>query len=626
MCVSIKKIIAIILSALVAFSTMVLNPSAAQFKGYSVTTSNSSPRILSTLTTRWSDTKNSYMYIDGENYVIVNIRNNISVTVYTKDFNVVSEKTLELELPVWGGFYSGTTYNYMVFCQNNTEESTTKDVFRITKYDKNFNKISHTSIIGSQCNTTIPFDAGSVSMAESGNELTVHTARERFTSDDGLNHQSQFTVVLNTETMTPINNLKLFQDNHVSHSFNQFVQYDNGARVLVDHGDAYPRSVVLSKYLGTSYYGYEQYTEINLFEIPGATGANCTGVFVNGFEVSTNNYIVSINTIDHSKVTSYNSFYMEGLDSDCRNAVLLISDKDNTLSENVKKVYLTDYANDEAHAAAPYLIKLSDQWFVAMWMEYDTTTDYYVEDGIRYVIVDENGNKLTDVKKIDGDYYFSDCQPICANNQIIWYYDISATERQICTLDISEELQQLSHSHSLEKVEATPSTCTQQGTIEHYICKLCNKTFKDSAGTVSANEEIFLDLIPHTGGTATCTEKAICSVCQNPYGALKDHIAGDWETVLSATPSAPGKNVKKCTVCDTVLDEEEIEFIACLGDVNSNGEINSSDALLVLQYAVGLIQFDETTFALADVNKNKEITSSDALSILQFAVGLINKL
>ncbi len=51
----------------------------------------------------------------------------------------------------------------------------------------------------------------------------------------------------------------------------------------------------------------------------------------------------------------------------------------------------------------------------------------------------------------------------------------------------------------------------------------------------------------HTGGTATCTEYAICSNCNKPYGELLAHTPGDAATCTSE---------QKCTVCGTVIAEK----------------------------------------------------------------------
>lgn len=60
-------------------------------------------------------------------------------------------------------------------------------------------------------------------------------------------------------------------------------------------------------------------------------------------------------------------------------------------------------------------------------------------------------------------------------------------------------------------------------------------------------------------------------------------------------------------------------YARLVGDVNSDGSTNSSDALAVLQYSVGII--DTINEKYADVNEDKSINSSDALIILQISVG-----
>ncbi|MEE1065592.1 MAG: dockerin type I domain-containing protein [Acutalibacteraceae bacterium] len=56
-----------------------------------------------------------------------------------------------------------------------------------------------------------------------------------------------------------------------------------------------------------------------------------------------------------------------------------------------------------------------------------------------------------------------------------------------------------------------------------------------------------------------------------------------------------------------------------VGDVNSDGKANSSDALEILRFAVGLT--DEINKTYADINADSVINSSDALLVLNIAVG-----
>lgn len=58
------------------------------------------------------------------------------------------------------------------------------------------------------------------------------------------------------------------------------------------------------------------------------------------------------------------------------------------------------------------------------------------------------------------------------------------------------------------------------------------------------------------------------------------------------------------------------------GDINGDGKVNSMDALIVLQYSVGL-SVDIKNFRAGDVNGDMILNSVDALIILQVSVGLI---
>lgn len=65
----------------------------------------------------------------------------------------------------------------------------------------------------------------------------------------------------------------------------------------------------------------------------------------------------------------------------------------------------------------------------------------------------------------------------------------------------------------------------------------------------------------------------------------------------------------------------QVVFAADLGDVNGDRKINSSDALMVLQYSTRMIELNSTQKTAADVNGDGKINSSDALEILKYSIG-----
>lgn len=84
-----------------------------------------------------------------------------------------------------------------------------------------------------------------------------------------------------------------------------------------------------------------------------------------------------------------------------------------------------------------------------------------------------------------------------------------------CTVTVS-----CAHTNK-STVPAKDSTCTVKGWDEYKECDDCGQLFDTS--DVEIDEIPFLNLAKHTGGTATCTEQAVCSVCHQPYGNYAAH-------------------------------------------------------------------------------------------------------
>lgn len=363
--------------------------------------------------TRWGRTIISYLQINNDKTIsVIEAKNKVvAIETYDEQYNLIDSKSIENELPIFGAFYSGENYNYIVFGQGNHEEDNNKEVIRIVRYDKSFKRVDSVSIKGGESNTIEPFDAGSGKMSEHGNTLVFHTSHLRYTTVDGSNHQSELTIIVNTQTMTVTNALGRFQGNYVSHSFDQYVLFDGNRHVLIDHGDAHPRSIVLNKENG------ETYDEVDLFKIPGKIGANCTGVSVGGFEISSEDYIVAMNTIDHSLVSEYNSFNMVGLKIDQRDIILCTLPRNNVQASMVKQITVAKYIGSDKLASIPQLVKISDEMLMVMWQEYDNK---HVIGALKYVLVDKNGNTIGEIQTINN-FKLSRCKPLFAMNKIIWY-------------------------------------------------------------------------------------------------------------------------------------------------------------------------------------------------------------
>lgn len=128
----------------------------------------------------------------------------------------------------------------------------------------------------------------------------------------------------------------------------------------------------------------------------------------------------------------------------------------------------------------------------------------------------------------------------------------------------------------------------------------------------------------------TCTVNGIYSCKCNHCGLVfeeeieaKGHPEGEWIYDKRPSYDKTGIKHKVCTVCG---GKYELNTVAekVVPDINGDGNINSSDALLILQTAVGsAVYVSPEGLFNSDANGDTKINSSDALIVLQISVGKI---
>lgn len=323
-------------------------------------------------------------------------------------------RQLAPELPIYGGFYSGSDAYYIVTGQKNEEESDTVECYRITKYDKNWNRIGSAGLY--DCNTFLPFRAGCVRMTEADGYLFVRTSHQMYLSSDGLRHQANVTIQFDenklviTDSYTDVMNSKY---GYVSHSFNQFIKTEGNHLVAVDHGDAYPRSIVLTEYqtdftngqfISNMNYWKNPCKSTDLFEFTGEIGDNATGASVGGFEVTDSAYLVAANSINQEDTSDDRSRH------DYRNVCIVgKSKRDGHTFVN----WLTNLEGDLS-ATTPYLVKINDNKYLVMWSYQKRSVG-----AIDYTYIDADGSQISPVYTMNG--MLSDCEPVYINDTVVWY-------------------------------------------------------------------------------------------------------------------------------------------------------------------------------------------------------------
>ncbi len=122
------------------------------------------------------------------------------------------------------------------------------------------------------------------------------------------------------------------------------------------------------------------------------------------------------------------------------------------------------------------------------------------------------------------------------------------------------------------------------------------------------------------------------------FNAAADAVKAT-DTVVNPDCTTNGYTVYKCSLCDKEIHAEFVPalghnfengkctrcgLVKLTGDVDENGAVDASDALIALQVAAKLFIPTETQIADADVNKDGSVDASDALIILQKAAKLID--
>ena len=464
-----KRMLSIVLSGAMAVSTAV---SAGSFSAFAVAqcVAYSGSNVNAQDYVQWSDTVKSYLTVcDNGNYMRVQsgaIEGKLLVEYYSSDFEPLSTKLIDNELPIFGAFYDSGNNYYVLSGQENPKQNDSLEVFRITKYDKNWNKIKSCGLYGA--NTTVPFDAGSARMTHSGDHLLVRTCHEMYKSSDGNNHQSNVTIEVDMPSMTITDSYTGIMNvdyGYVSHSFNQFIKTDGNHIVALDHGDAHPRSAVLVKYNSDFTTGkffpsyFEQVSNIDVVTYPEYTAGhyNYTGAAIGGFDVSSSSYIVAQSTVDLDYINT----------SETRNVYVSAVSKD--LSTN-KLNKITSYAEGTDSASAPQLVKINDNSFLLLWAR-DTK--------VSCVKLNADGTVNGSIHTFEGS--LSDCQPVIKNGRAVWYvYDknnVTFNSLNLSNLDDIKTVDvKTGHDYETKYASKTDGTVTQ-------TCKSCGYVNKFTVPT-----------------------------------------------------------------------------------------------------------------------------------------------
>ena len=344
-------------------------------------------------------------------------RNYIGVEYYDSSFQILKKNKLDLELPIYGGFYAGTNAYYLVEGQNNTDEDDDLEVVRVIKYDTNWNRLgaaqitSKPSLFGGE--VRYPFDVGNVEITEVDNKLYIVTGHEGYVdSSIGQGHQGFLMIEVDKNNLNgQIVKADLY------HSFSQYIdQKDSYLYVLEQSEGGY--CTKLTRYNKSNLSG----TSISVLKY----GGERTSVWaipcyasVNGIAISQNNVLSIGTSIDQSQ-------YDNATSSTSHNIYLTITPINNFTESATQIKWLTNYENDGKCFTGLEITKINDNRFLVTWEEYTgecgelemIDNDTLSICKLHYLFVDENGEELTE--EYTAHASISDCKPIINDGKVIY--------------------------------------------------------------------------------------------------------------------------------------------------------------------------------------------------------------
>jgi len=182
-----------------------------------------------------------------------------------------------------------------------------------------------------------------------------------------------------------------------------------------------------------------------------------------------------------------------------------------------------------------------------------------------------------------GDTFCLDCQKVIVEGSVI---------------------AKLPHTHNMKFVAAKAASCTAEGNIAYWNCTKCGKYYSDNSGAkeISLADTVIAKLAhnytvlkydannhwyqcascsaangreAHKGGTATCLDKAVCSVCNQAYGALAEHSYAEVAAAEYLKTKADCVNAavyyKSCSVCK-IASRETFTY----GDADAENHIGDT--------------------------------------------------
>lgn len=316
------------------------------------------------------------------------------VETYSSALKLLNKRFIKTALPIYGGFFCGQDYNFLVLGRTNYGCSDEEEVIRVVKYSKAWKRLSSESLLGA--NTVFPFDLGALRMAEADGKLYIHTCHSTYTSDQ----QESMTFVLDEGNLDVLQVEFSGGSGLIGDSLNQYVQTDGTYLFRADHSAG--GYVLLTRCSVDG--SITDVDQTNLLQ-----GRDLACLSLGALELSSGHCLAA-------GVCESNG--QQGI-------FLSVTDKD---LKNTKLVRLS--GSDTAELRPPHLVKLSSDRFLVLWEEQNRKTAQVVT---KLVTVDGSGTQTSQI--VTAPLRLSDCNPLLTSDGLVQWYVTDSSVPTLYTVD-----------------------------------------------------------------------------------------------------------------------------------------------------------------------------------------------
>ena len=340
---------------------------------------------------------------------------NLIIENYDDSFNITSRFSLEGELPVYGGFYSGSDAYYIVYGKNNLEEDDNAEVVRVVKYSKNWDRLGSCSIkSGSDdefAKVRYPFDGFGVDMCEVNGKLYIATAHEGYVDPQyNQGHTGFYMIQVDEATMQG-----KVVDYNLWHSFSQDLAAADKDHIYCVEESEGSRGTIISRFSEAEPWRTDAFFTLEYGGERTSAWAIPTYASSDGIAVTSSHVIAVGSSVDQTRYgdETYDGGY---------NIYMSVTPINNFTKDATTFKWMTQ-DNTKYSYSDIKLVKVNDNRLVLIWQRADEnasidTTDTLTGNVLHYAILDAAGNKI-------GEYTanatISDCDPCVKDGKVVFY-------------------------------------------------------------------------------------------------------------------------------------------------------------------------------------------------------------